>query len=183
MGWRTDIGSWSTAGNNTAEAVPASSPSRRGDVRICVFSQKTPELAHSFLFCCGYFCLYGPFNCILFLKFSFSPDIILCGWLGSKHRLSDQLIVVVEVIVEKWCRVTGQQQTLWLINNVKVTFVQNSAGGEPCKIMWCRATTQSMTKTWKTDNYAADPSAWRWWSWNKGLYGSQSNVQQNEADR
>ena len=23
-----------------------------------------------------YFCLYGPFNCISFLKFSFSPDII-----------------------------------------------------------------------------------------------------------
>ena len=71
------------------------------------------ELAHSFLFCsCVYFCLYGPFNCIsfhkfsrqlsafslcscglisalpvlttvyLFMKVSFSPDVILCGWLG-----------------------------------------------------------------------------------------------------
>ena len=29
------------------------------------------ELAHSFLFCsCVYFCLYGPFNCISFHKFS-----------------------------------------------------------------------------------------------------------------
>ena len=29
------------------------------------------ELAHFFLFCsCIYFCLYGPFNCILFHKFS-----------------------------------------------------------------------------------------------------------------
>ena len=66
---------------------------------------------------CVYFCLYGPFNFIsfheffrqlsffslcsyglifallvlsttyLFMKVSFSPDIIICGWLGLKHRL------------------------------------------------------------------------------------------------
>ena len=66
---------------------------------------------------CVYFCLYGPFNCIslhkfsrqlsafslcssglssalfvfstiyLFLKVSFSPDIILSAWLGSKHQI------------------------------------------------------------------------------------------------
>ena len=43
------------------------------------FSRKPTELAHSFSFCsCVYFCLYGPFNCISFFKFSkqlsvFSP--------------------------------------------------------------------------------------------------------------
>ena len=88
--------------------VPAGSPSRGG------------ELAHSFLFCsCVYFCLYGPFNCIsfhkfsrqlsvfwprssglisalpvlstiyLFMKVSFSPDMILCGWLGLEHQLTN----------------------------------------------------------------------------------------------
>ena len=82
-------------------------------------SWHTPtELARSFLFCsCVYVCLYGPFNGILFHKFSrqlsfshsvlpvlflpywsyislfmkvsFSPDIIPCGWLGSKHQLAN----------------------------------------------------------------------------------------------
>ena len=78
------------------------------------------ELAHSFLFCsCVRFCLYGPFNCIsfhkfsrqlsaflhsssrlvsallvlstvcLFMKVSLSSNIILCGWLGLKHRLTN----------------------------------------------------------------------------------------------
>ena len=66
------------------------------------------------LFLC-LFLSYGPFNCISFHKFSrqlsdfslcspdlvfaflvlsaekfaFSPDVILCGWLGSKHRLTN----------------------------------------------------------------------------------------------
>ena len=26
-------------------------------------------------------------------KFVFSPDVILCGWLGSKHQLTNQLII------------------------------------------------------------------------------------------
>ena len=42
--------------------VPTVSPSRGGDVAVFV---------HSFLFCSGVcFCLYGPFNCISFHKFS-----------------------------------------------------------------------------------------------------------------
>ena len=76
------------------------------------------ELAHSFSLCSRVcFCLYGPFNCISFHKFSrqlssfslcssglisvllvlstvylfmevsLSPDLILCGWLGLKHQL------------------------------------------------------------------------------------------------
>ena len=70
---------------------------------------------------CFYFCIYCPFNCIsfhtfsrqlsafsfcssglisallvlstvyLFMKFSLSPDIILCDWLGWKHQLSHYL--------------------------------------------------------------------------------------------
>ena len=83
---------------------------------LCLWHTPT-ELAHSFLFCLFVcFCLYGPFNCISFLKFSrhlsvfslcssclisawlglsticlfrkasLSPDIIPSGWLGSKHQ-------------------------------------------------------------------------------------------------
>ena len=76
--------------------VPAGSP-----------SHEATELAHSLLFCsCVYFCLYGPFNCILFQSvfslcssglisallilstiYLFSPDINNpSGWLGSKHQ-------------------------------------------------------------------------------------------------
>ena len=88
---------------------------------VTVFVWHNPtELARSFLCCsCVYFCLYGPFNCILFHKFSwrlcafqlcssglisallvlstfyhfmkvsFSPDIIPSCWLGSKHQLTN----------------------------------------------------------------------------------------------
>ena len=68
---------------------------------------------------CNYFCLYDPFNCIsfhtfyqqlfafslcssalistllilsttyLFMKVSFSPDLILCGWLGLTLELTN----------------------------------------------------------------------------------------------
>ena len=98
--------------------VPVGSPSPGGDVTVCV-RHKPTELAHSFLFSsCVYFCLYGPFNCIsfhkfsrqlsafqlcssglifawlvlstlyLFMKVSLSPGIIHSGWLGSKHQLT-----------------------------------------------------------------------------------------------
>ena len=80
---------------------------------------KLTELAHSLFCSCVWFCLYGPFNCIsfhkfsrqlsdfslcssglisallallimyLFMKVSLSPDIILCGWLGLKHKLTN----------------------------------------------------------------------------------------------
>ena len=81
---------------------------------------KPTKLAHSFKFSpCVYFCLYGPFNCISFHKFSqqltafslcfsglisallvlsamylsikvsLSPDVIPCGWLGLKHQLTN----------------------------------------------------------------------------------------------
>ena len=45
--------------------------SRSGSVAAYVFDIKPTELAHSCLFCsCVCFCLYGPFNCISFHKFS-----------------------------------------------------------------------------------------------------------------
>ena len=86
-----------------------------GMLRFMFFWDKPTELAHSFLFCCVCFCLFGPFNCISFhefswrlsafsrsssglffcltgpfnyMKVSFSPDIILCGWLGLMHPLT-----------------------------------------------------------------------------------------------
>ena len=41
-----------------------------GCYALCLW-HKLSELAHSLLFCsCVYFCLYGPFNCISFRKFS-----------------------------------------------------------------------------------------------------------------
>ena len=86
------------------------------------FWHKPTELANSFSFCCFVcFCLYGPFSCIsfhkfsrqlsafslcscglisavldfstlyLFMKVSLSPDVILCGWLGLKHQLTNLL--------------------------------------------------------------------------------------------
>ena len=80
------------------------------------FWHKPIELAHSFLSCSRvYFCLCGPFNCISFHEFSWQLsafslcssaliyalmvlstvylyesllqfNIILCGWLGLKHK-------------------------------------------------------------------------------------------------
>ena len=50
--------------------VPTNSFSHGGDVAVYVFWDKPTELAHSFLFCCVCFCLFGPFNCISFHEFS-----------------------------------------------------------------------------------------------------------------
>ena len=59
-----------TQRHRAAVWVPMISPSRGGDVTVYV-CHKSTELAHSFLFCsCVCFCLYGPFNCISFHKFS-----------------------------------------------------------------------------------------------------------------
>ena len=84
---------------------------------LCPWHKPT-EFAHSFLFCsCDYFCVYGPFNCILFHKSSrqfsasnpvlpvsflpywsvnslyeslLSPAVICSGWLRWKHRLTNK---------------------------------------------------------------------------------------------
>ena len=62
--------------------VPAGSPSHSRDVAVYIFFLHKPaKLAHSFLFwSCIYFCLYGPFNCISFNKFSQQlPTFSLCS--------------------------------------------------------------------------------------------------------
>ena len=51
--------------------VPTSSPSRGGDVAVYVFDINQLSLPTPFFFCfCFHFCLFGPFNCISFHKFS-----------------------------------------------------------------------------------------------------------------
>ena len=50
-------------------SVPAGSPSRDGDVVVCVKDVNQPSLSTPF-YSCAYFCLHGPFNCISFHKFS-----------------------------------------------------------------------------------------------------------------
>ena len=53
-------------------SVPADSPSRGGDVTVYVLDINQPSSPTPFfLFCsCVCFCLYGPFNCISFHKFT-----------------------------------------------------------------------------------------------------------------
>ena len=82
-----------------------------GDITVYVPDKNQPSVPPPFLFCsCVCFCLYSPFNCISFSKFSrqlsafllcssgqlyisvkvsLSPDIILCGWRGFKHDLTN----------------------------------------------------------------------------------------------
>ena len=90
--------------------------------------QKPTELDHSFLFCsCVSFCLYGPFNCIsfhkfsrqlsafslcssglisallvlstiyLFMRVSVSHDTILRDWLGLKHQPTSLRTYLMEI--------------------------------------------------------------------------------------
>ena len=115
--WNVLFSTWQFCERSLSFLVPAGSPSCGGDVAIYYFWHKPTELAHSFFFCsCVCFCLYGPFNCIsfhnisrqlsafshcsfglswteyLFMTVSFSPDIILCGWLSLRHQLTNCII-------------------------------------------------------------------------------------------
>ena len=99
--------------------VHAGSPSGGGDVTVYVLNINQLSLPTLFLHFCVCFCLYGPLTCISFHKFSqqfftfslcpsglisaflvlstihllmkvfFIPDVILCGWLGLKHQLTN----------------------------------------------------------------------------------------------
>ena len=99
--------------------VPAGSPSRGGDATVYVQDMNQPSLLTPFYTVLGLFLCFGPFNCISFHKFSqqlsifslcssglistlsvlsticlfkkvsFSPDMIPCGWVGSKHQLTN----------------------------------------------------------------------------------------------
>ena len=106
---------------STMNSVSAGSPSHGGDVTVYVWHKPTKLAHSFLFFSCVCFCLYGPFNCIsfhifswqlcfltlffqsylsallvlstvcLFMKVSFSPDIIPSSWLGSKHQLPTYL--------------------------------------------------------------------------------------------
>ena len=73
------------------------SPSCGGDVAIYVFSHNPSELAHPFLFCsCSLgilFRLYGPFNCILFHKFSWQ----LSAFSSCSSGLISALLVLLTI--------------------------------------------------------------------------------------
>ena len=86
---------------------------------LCLWHKPTKLAHSFLFCSCVCFCLYGPFNCIsfhklsrqlfafslgssglnsallvlstiyLFMKLSLSPDVILCGWLGLKHQLTN----------------------------------------------------------------------------------------------
>ena len=72
-------------------------------VGILGFADKNqPSLPTPFYSALGiYFCLHSPFNCISFLKFSFSPDVILSGWLGSKHQVTNLWEHRCELVLSK----------------------------------------------------------------------------------
>ena len=65
---------------------------------------KPAELAHCFLFCsCIWFCLYGPFNCILFLKFSRRlPSFSLCSSRLIFALLVFSTISLAESLLQPW---------------------------------------------------------------------------------
>ena len=121
LNYENHVLTWRTRqGLVTTITSPTGSPSRGGDVTVYVLDINQPSSPTPFfLFCsCVCFCLYGPFNCISFHKFSQqlfafsicssglisallvlstiylcmkvfpSPDIILRGWLGSKRQLA-----------------------------------------------------------------------------------------------
>ena len=50
--------------------VPAGTPSRGGDVRVCVFDINQPSLPTPFILFLCLFLSYGPLTCISFHKFS-----------------------------------------------------------------------------------------------------------------
>ena len=51
-------------------AVPAGSPSRGGDVKVCVFDINQPSLPTPITLFLRLFLSYGPFTCVSFHKFS-----------------------------------------------------------------------------------------------------------------
>ena len=99
--------------------VPTGSPSRGGDITVYVWHKPTELAHCFLFCSWARFCLYGPFKGIsfhkfsrqlfalslcssslmsallvlsticLFMKVSLIPDMILCGWLGLKHELTN----------------------------------------------------------------------------------------------
>ena len=125
-----------------------------GMLRLYVWRKSTELAHSFLFCSCVYFCLYGPFNCIsfhqfsrqlsffwlcssglisallvlstlcLFMKVSFSPDIIPSGWLGSKHQLTKFRTLVLEDPIWR-TRLTGQLSIcsfVTLCNSSRVAF-------------------------------------------------------------
>ena len=70
---------------------------------------KPTELAHSFLFCsCVCFCLYGPFNCISFHKFSRQHSAFL---VRSSGLISALLVLSA---IELFLKVSLSPDIMWL---------------------------------------------------------------------
>ena len=65
----------------------------------CVSFHKFPRQLFAFPLCSSCFisALLVPSTIYLFVKVSLSPDIILCGWLGVKHQLTDWITVAVSL--------------------------------------------------------------------------------------
>ena len=96
--------------------IPTGSPSHGGDVAVYVLDISQPSLPtpfYSVLVSVSVFLALSTvfhsanspnnsplfhsvipvFQIYLFMKISFSADIILCGWLGLKHQLTNKLTV------------------------------------------------------------------------------------------
>ena len=108
---------------------------------------------------CACFCLYGPFDCISFHKFSrqlsafslcscslisalwvlstvylsikvsLSPDIIICGWLGLKHQPTNEL------------------HARWTGCNISVTYQRTNSMAEPARLKWRQPSTDLFFRT------------------------------------
>ena len=117
--WLAEASGWLAAQSPLSMWVPKGSPSRGGDVTVYVWHKPTELAHSFLFYSCVYFCLFGPFNCssfhpfsrqlsvfwlcssglfsallvlstlYLFMKVSFSANIIPSGWLGSKHLLTN----------------------------------------------------------------------------------------------
>ena len=138
--------------NFNSFGVPVGSPSRGGDIAVYVWHKPT-KLACSLFCSCVCFWLYGPFSCssfctfsqqliifslcssglmsaflvlstrYLFMKVSFSPDIIPTGLLGSQHKLTNYSLMKVsfspDIIPNGWL---GLKHQLTNYSLMKVSF-------------------------------------------------------------
>ena len=77
------------------------------------FWHKPTELAHSILFCsCVYFCLYGPFSCTSFPKFSLQ----LSAFSVCSYGLISALMVLSSICISPWKKSLSPDKILcgWL---------------------------------------------------------------------
>ena len=113
--------------------VSAGSPSRGGEVVVCVFDINQPSLPTPFLFCsCVCFCLYGPFTCISFHKFSRQLSAFsLCSF-GSISPLLvlPTITSLYESLLQPWYNpwwLTGLKAPTNELTNSRVLFFDSTA--------------------------------------------------------